>query len=775
MIVTRSWLNEFLPLQTLDNDEIVRTLVAIGHEVASYKQISLDLNIVIGRVISCAKHKNADKLTVCQVDVGEKTLQIVCGASNVVSGEFVVVALAGAKLPNGAQIKESVIKEEKSFGMICSASELGLPDLNSGILTLDSSIGKLEAGIKAADLPLLADSVFEVDLTTNRGDCFSVYGLARDLSAAIDLPMIGQKPDLSDESAKGIGRILRLISDPKATASIMFKAFENQRVTVPLIVRLRLAFAQIETKTDIEALTAYVVHTTGVLFRAYDFSAFCRENEERGEIRLIKNHDLNSIVGVEKIDDVGALENELFRARSNSKIIVLLAFFVPPDEISKAAYDHKIKGDWLHARACKGSEPELKRGMRFFHDLISDGSIFFSESFSYEPTAQTKTIAINTDEIGALIGEPIDKNKIATILKRLGSSVHTNGDQKCFMITPAAWRHDLHNASDIAEEIVRIIGIDKIEPKPLALANTNAFDGGGHSLFRQERTLASKAASNGFHESLHFIFCDKERLRQFGFAPMHTTLDISNPIASNLNALRPTLLINLLEAAARNRAKAKEKIALFEIGDIYDNTRRHKREIAFVFSGDKDAQRVENHGRSEAETLFDFARKLARIVGDFELAPADQVAYLQRFQCAKAIVGEREIGVVGKLSSAVAKTYDLATTFVAAFDLSKIAHKTYHAETFSKLQPISRDLSVVIHKKYSFAKIKQVIAALKIDTLKEIFAADIYSDESLGETHSLTIRFGFRPREKTPTEEEIAKITDRVLDKLKASFGAALR
>ncbi|GHV03989.1 phenylalanine--tRNA ligase beta subunit [Campylobacterota bacterium] len=774
MIITRSWLSLFVHIDNLNDQALAETFVRIGHEVASVRRISFDHRIVVGHITSCKKHPDADKLSVCIVDVGTEKLQIVCGASNVAQGQFVPVATIGATLPDGLTIKDAQLRGVQSSGMICSAKELGLPPIGEGIMPLDHSIGDFVVGDWLGNFQSLADTVLEVELTANRGDCLSVYGLARDLSAALDIGLVSEKPDLYNESAKGIGRILRLSSDPDTSATVMIRAIENNGISAPLDVKLRLGWAQIAAKSAIAQLIAYAIHSTGVLFRAFDFAAFVKEGEEHGEIRLVRENGLNTLKSRVVIDQIGIKGNDEFAATDSSRLIILEAFFVQPDEISRASFDCKLKGDYLHQKACKGSEPELQRGMRFFYSILGGNSLFFSEALSYEPPETSRAIAVNIDDLGQLIGEAIDKNLIANILKRLGADVHTNGDRQRLLIAPASWRHDLQNPADIAEEVLRIIGIDTIEPKPLLLSNADVLVG-GHSDYRLERRFAARSAANGFHESLHFLFCDGAKLEKFGFTPISAKLDISNPIAANLNALRPTLLINLLDAAALNNAKGRNKIALFEIADVVSSDRNQKRAIAFVYSGDHAVPRVENHGKGEAETLFDFARKISRVVGRFELASGAAPSYLQLGQSAAVVQNGETIGFLGKLAPSIERSLGLKTTFVAEFDLAKIKSETTLAKPISKLQPIERDISVLIDKRFNFAKIKEAIVSLEIQLLKECAAIDLYEDESMNGLHSLTFRLVLRPYEKTPTEDEITALTSRVLNKLTNEFGAALR
>ncbi len=189
MIVTRSWLNEFIDLSKVSNEKLYETFNSIGLEVDSLQQIEIAEKVVIGKILSCEKHPDADKLNVCQIDVGSGIRQIVCGAANVVDAEYVAVATIGAVLPGNFAIKHAKLRGVESEGMVCSSSELGLPDMGKGIMILDESIGELEVGKEFGSYKTVADTIIELELTANRGDCLSIYGVARDLSAALDIEM----------------------------------------------------------------------------------------------------------------------------------------------------------------------------------------------------------------------------------------------------------------------------------------------------------------------------------------------------------------------------------------------------------------------------------------------------------------------------------------------------------------------------------------------------------------------------------------------------------
>ena len=228
MIITKAWLNEWIDLKDKTSEEICDTLNAIGLEVDSLTKIRVPKDIVVGQVLTCKKHPNADKLNVCEVDLGSEVKQIVCGAPNVKENQFVVVSKVGAVLPNGLKIKEAKLRGVESSGMICSSEEIGLPKMGDGIMVLDESIGDLVLGKEFSEYELVNDDVIEIELTANRGDCLSIHGVARDLSVPYDLDIkIFESED--EENQLGIGRVLNVNATEKVDASLLYRVYDRKR------------------------------------------------------------------------------------------------------------------------------------------------------------------------------------------------------------------------------------------------------------------------------------------------------------------------------------------------------------------------------------------------------------------------------------------------------------------------------------------------------------------------------------------------------------------
>jgi len=292
MIISKHWLNEWVDLSEVSGETLSKTLNSIGLEVDSYKEINLPKSIVVGYIKSREKHPDADKLSVCQVDVGGETLQIVCGAKNVEAGQFVPVALIGTTMPNGLEIKKAKLRGIESSGMICSSSELGLPKVNDGILPLDESIGKLKLGTSLSEFEVFKDTIIEVDVTANRGDCQNLHGIAREICAALDLNMKDSHEDDESENLLGIGRIASVRAEDKVNGSFLYKAFElKEGLYESLITRMRLALIECQKTNLVERLLEYATFCTGVLFRAYDHTKLVSEGEKA--VFDIKSHYLH--------------------------------------------------------------------------------------------------------------------------------------------------------------------------------------------------------------------------------------------------------------------------------------------------------------------------------------------------------------------------------------------------------------------------------------------------------------------------------------------------
>jgi len=740
MIVTRRWLEEFIDLSNFSTDKIIETLNSIGQEVEGYKKYEVPKNVVVGEVLECKKHPNADKLNVCKVDVGDEVLEIVCGASNVVNADYVAVAKVGAILP-GIEIKKATLRGVDSFGMICSAKEIGFSDFHEGILILDNSLGELKVGEEVGKY--LNDEVIELGVTPNRGDSFSIYGIARELSAALNIPLKNLEFSF-DELQEGIGRVVKVKKNEIKYSSLLLKAFRGD-IKSNLKINLRNALCEIETKYEKEKVLKYSMHATGVLLVLSGVENISFE-DENGVDEFIYN-DQKYLIGI---------RNEI--KLEDEKEFLINASYVNPEYISELQYKLNLKTDEYFFRASRGSEVDLEFGINYFLNEVN--LPIYSGSIDLINEIKTNYINLNLKEVKDIIGDEIEEEIIVNILKRLQFEIEIINDENMRVKIPP-FRHDIKNIQDIAEEILRIYGIDKIKSKPLKFKEKNRINKNIKFLeFVNELKL--KAVSNGFYEVLHFVFDDKSRLKKYGFEVIDNSIDLINPIVNELDTLRTTLLLQLLEDIQRNKANGYKRIYLFSIGSVYDKNRKELQKMAFVINGYEDYENVLNSGKPKKVSFKTIVDKLSQIIGEFKLIENNSHPIAHPYQNAKIIKDDIEIGVVAKLHPKVAKEFDIDDTYFAEIDLEKLNYKTKKATEINKFPKVIRDLSLVVNKDLTFKYLYDLINSLKIEEIKEFYPIDIYD---LKDSNSLTIRFVIQAK-KTLTDEEINGIIEKILKAL---------
>ncbi|TKX32360.1 phenylalanine--tRNA ligase subunit beta [Campylobacter aviculae] len=773
MIITKSWLNDWLDLENKTIDEITYKLNSIGIEVDRVCDLKVPDNIVVGFVKEKIKHENSDKLSICQVDIGNEILQIICGAKNVEQGQYVAVALKGACMPNGMKIQDAKLRGVESHGMLCSSTELGFGKINEGIMILDESIGVLKLGKALNSYAIFNDTLIEVELTPNRGDCLSIYGIAYDLSVALGLNLKETKAFKESENVLGIGRILRLVAQQDLNSCYNYRVIEiKEKIQINLIISLRLAQIENFQKDPIQNLLNYVTHSTGVLFNAYDLSSFTKENEEItfnldkgscGETKISCKDKLISISGI--------YQEEKYKNEENSKIVIIEANYTEPSIIANAKTNYKKQDEKTIYRSFRGSEPRLNLGMDFLLHIFKQiqNLIIYSSSQQTTLNKQPLTIPIDIESINKIVGQNISKDTILDILKRLGFKIIFSNDKLVNIEVPMR-RSDIKNLADICEEVVRIIGIDNIASKGLELVEKNRLNL-TYENYKHFVELRKKAVSNGYFESLHYVLDNEVELQELGFDLVK--LKLLNPINAELNTLRTTLLNHLLKAISLNTKNSKKIIKLFEIGSVFNANNEELNHIAFVHSGYKEEAKISNKAKPEFVNFYDFLLDIKNIIGNFELK-ASKYDILSPYEQADIYINDFKAGFIGRLHLKIENEKDLMRTYICELNLDLIKQDLKVAKNYSKFPAISRDLSVLIPKGYEYKNIKKSIEELNLEILENFRLVDLYSDENLKEFYSLTIAFTFRDKNKTLEDTQVIECMDKILQSLK-DLGLELR
>jgi len=776
MIVTKSWLNEWIDLSGISTEEIAKTCNSIGLEVDSIKEYRVPKKIVFGHVLECEKHPNADKLNICKVDIGSSIRQIVCGASNVRAGLAVVVATNGAVMPNGLAIKPVKLRGVDSEGMICSAKEIGLEDCQEGIVELDNSIGEYALGQEVSENPIFNDDLIEIELTANRGDCLSIRGVARDLSAAFDRAMKNHTAEDNDNK-RGVGRILTLSHDKDLDVNLNYKVLELKELHIPFVMKLRLAQIQEQKKSDIESVLSYATHSSGVVLTAYNYECFIQEKSSIAKIELNEDEKgFACIVGKNVSSIVGVIQNKSSKVNYNEGKVIIEASYISPDVISKKMAEHKIESSDIFYKTSRGSEPAIETGLSYAINLIESNSksSAFGGSLELGKAYKSKIISVNKDEINSIIGANIDKMVINKILQNLDFDT-TKSSTDNFVISVPPFRHDIVNKQDIIEEIVRMVGIDNIPSKPFVLKEENRLES-NYFDYKKRTIFRHRAAQSGFFETVHFIFDEKEKLHKYGFETTKEGLELLNPIVQTLDTLRPTLLTGLLKAASSNVKNGYSTVELFEVGSVFSSLRDENIHFAMISSGYKESDSLSNGGKPEKIDFAYFSKKLADIIGGFELREYETIHTLSHnYQCAQVIIDDEKVGEIFKVHPAVANEYDLDDTFMCEIEFEKIPYELKTAKVKSKYQASFRDLSIVMPQNLTYAEVIKIIQENATDELVRFYPVDQYEDASLGENVSLSIRFVLQSDEKTLEEEDITTAMDNIIHTLHSELGIELR
>jgi len=415
MIVTRAWLQEYIDISSISTEDICKTLNSIGLEVDSLEEQKIPKNVVVGKVLEKEKHPDADKLNICQVDIGSETVQIVCGAKNVAAGQFVPVAVNGCDLGGGFKIKKAKLRGVESNGMICSSTEIGLAKLNDGILELDDSIGELIIGKQLSDYPLLNDDIIEIELTANRGDCLSINGVARELRAYYNIPLIEQEIEIETNNL-GIGQVLEVQTKSNLDSIFIYTVANTKDFKLPVLQKLRVGVIDKFKEKDLDDALTYITHSTGVILNAYAKSDAKAQNSI-GTIILDKDEDgFDTVTGDEKLSTICISHDDINQDKDNEYIIE--ASYVNPETLSKKVFETKKKTADVYYKSSRGSEPDIKMGIDTFCTFISKfgAKIYNGRELSLD-TDEELMIDANINKINAIIGQDIQKVKIEKIEK----------------------------------------------------------------------------------------------------------------------------------------------------------------------------------------------------------------------------------------------------------------------------------------------------------------------------------------------------------------------
>jgi len=791
MQISEAWLREYVnpPINT---QELVAQLTMAGLEVDSVTPAAAEFSgVVVGEVLSMQQHPDADRLRVCQVNVGEgQPLQIVCGASNVRVGLKIPAALIGAVLPGDFKIKKSKLRGVESFGMLCSEKELGLAADANGLMELAPDA---PVGVDIRQYLSLNDSVIEVDLTPNRADCLSVEGIAREVAVL-------NKMDWSITEVQPLAEahqdsLTVTVDAPAACPRYLGRLIKNvnNKAETPLWMQERLRRSGLRSLGPLVDVTNYVLIELGQPLHAFDAAKltggitvrWAQANEELALLngQSIKLDDDALVIA----DDKQALALAGIMGGSDSAVsdetrdIFLECAFFAPQSIAGKARRFGLHTDSSH-RFERGVDFTLQaRAIERATQLIIEiagGSVGpITEVTSASTLPQCPVVALRKQRIEKMLGLiTLADEQITDIFQRLGMTVQTQADG--WHITPPGFRFDIAIEADLIEEIARIYGYNNLPSSSL--------------LMRSELSTATEAVldgdrikdllvDRGYREAITYSFVDEEI--QKIIAPDDEVVRLKNPISSEMAVMRTTLWCGLLKAALYNTNRQQNRVRLFETGLRFvnkDGVLHQQKMLAGLALGSAYSEQWgENTRKVDFFDIKAHVQAIFALTGcDVQFLPAQQSA-LHPGQSAEIISPDGEkIGWLGMLHPTLEKQLGFDTeVFVFELDQNLTLNKNIPAfKSLSKYPSVRRDLALIVKEDISAAQIINCIKGCAEPTLQDITIFDIYRGKGVAEgSKSVALSLSLQDESQTLTDSEIDAILNRLLDTLTQTISAKLR
>ncbi len=747
-----------------DIAKLCEDLSCLGLEVESCIPCIAPKNVVVGKVLEKAPHKNAEKLSVCQVDIGKEVLPIVCGAKNVASNQFVPVALNGA-LIGSTTIAKTELRGVESCGMICSSIELGFPKINDGILELDESVGELVLGKELNEYAPFNTHVLEISLTPNRGDCLSVLGIAREISAFYHTPL---KP-IKALNFTPTSDLITLSAGENIESHLAYYLIYNHSLKTPLNIKLSLAHNNALSENDLKNFIEFSTHFSGVIMNAYSLNKtpidLSVKNDENNLESVYINHQKRSTIAIRHQDQKDLSEYLLLEASYTDPISLSLKLHALKDKTLQ-------KDNALIYRSARGSNPNLSDGLNFLSVHLKAAIL---ESKQTQHSLKDRTLKFQLEDITEILGLAVEEEKIQGILKSLGFKVSikvSNSKPQILEVVAPNFRHDIKTIQDIAEEILRFVGIDNLVSKPLnCISNKNSNP--HYDTHRFFENLKHKALACGFKEAIHYVFYSKEKQQKLGFEVLEDPLELQNPITTELNTLRTSLVCGLLDASLRNKNLGFKSIALYEKGSVYNSKREEIQKLGFLASG---LQKKESYpdAKGKAWDFYSFAECVSKVIGDFSLEKlTTQTPINHPYQSAKIIQNHEIIGVIAKIHPKVIQELDLFESYYAEIDAFKLKRPAMLLKPFSIYPSSVRDLTLIIDENTAFSRIKKALKDAQIPNLSEILPLDIFKESN--NSIALSVRCVIHSLEKTLNDEEVNSAVQKALEILEKEFNARLK
>ena len=797
MLVSYNWLKQYTNVEDNAN-ALAEKITRGGIEVEGVEYLAEEISgVVVGYVVSKEKHPDAEKLNVCQVNVGEEeNLQIVCGAPNVDAGQFVIVAKVGAKLP-GIKIKKAKLRGVESQGMICSLAELGLSksvvpkNYQEGIYVFET---EQELGSDVVEVLGLNDYILDLSITPNRADALSMRGLTYELGALynnkVDFKDVEKEENYEETS-------LQVSIESESCRNYVGQVVKNVEVkSSPLWLQTRLMNSGIRPINNIVDITNYVLLEFGQPMHAFDKDLVgdkivVRDAKEGEVLETLDGEERKLQITYLVITDSsraialgGVMGGKNTEVSEETKNIILESAYFNPTSVRRTSAAHGLRSD-SSARFEKGidhnmQKAALNRAVELILELCPNAVV--ESSVGIVNKEEEKIVEITTTYINNYLGITLSTEEIVAILEGLSFTVEVTGEN--LVVKVPTRRPDISIKQDLVEEVIRIYGYDNLASTLPKFSKTTK--GGLTYSQRMVRDLRAVYASLGFNDTINYSLVSEEEATEYTLEDHHK-VRLLMPMTETHSTLRQSLVSGLLNTVQYNAARKQKDLKLLEIGRVFfgsgdDNIQpKETLYLSAALTGEERATKW----LKETSALDFFAAKGYLEVVFERLGLDEKVTYkkstlegMHPGRFAEVYLGEKRIGFIGEVHPQVADKLGLNKTYVFEINLDEVISESKVSpkyEEVTKYPEITRDIAMLVDVKDEYQNIYNVVESVNSKLISKVELFDLYvGAELLAGKKSLALTITYSDKQKTLTDEEVTSVHDKVLVALTA-YGAIIR
>lgn len=784
-----SWLNDYVDIKDVSAKDFAHALTMSGSKVEGVENAGDEIkNVVVGKLLEVTKHQNSDHLNICQVDIGDGVVQIVTGAQNIKTGDYVPVAKHNSYLPGGVHITKGKLRGEPSNGMLCSYEELGLSKedvpyaADDGILIFPEPIAP---GTDIKDVFGLDEDVVEFEITSNRPDCFSVIGLARETAVTFGRPYEIKTPVVKG-SGGNVNDIAKVTVKSDDCLRYAARVIKNVKIAEsPKWLKDRLHLSGIRSINNIVDITNYVLLEYGQPMHAFNL-----EDLEDGEIVVRKaedNEKITTLDGEERQLDSSMLvicdkhkpvcvagvmggENSEVRETSDAILFECATFDGPCVRLAAKKLGLRTEASSRYEKGLDVNNviPALNRACELVEMLgageVVDGTIDVVNC-EYKPTK----IEFRPDKINAFLGTDISRDEMVKILTSLEFKI--DGDT----ITVPSFRPDVLREADVAEEVARIYGYNNIKSTPLRGETTRVIKPANQVV---EEIVHNCLVAHGLYETLTFSFIGPKLIEQINTndEKLKKAVVIKNPLGEDTSIMRTTLIPSVMSTLALNHARRNDSAKIYELANVYIPVDGEKlpdehKNITIGMYGGCDFYDM----KGIVEELLDALK-----IKDADYVPETENTTFHPGRCANLVKDGKKIGVFGEVHPTVSKNFGMDTrVYICELDLNTLI--SFYSDSVKykqlpKYPAVSRDIAMLIDDNINVSKIEKIIKKNAGNILEGYTLFDVYKGSQIPEgKKSVAYSVTFRADDRTLTDDEISAVFDKILAGLKEQLGAELR